>query len=161
MPDGTTFRTNLDPWAAASDAERTAALADFKLDAVIDAKGGLDAPLNSAELSAGQKELFSLARAVLRRRVKLRVTGVDGGLLLLDEVTSSADAETEVEVGRMLEREFGAWTVVMVTHRREMAVGCERVVVVDNGRVVEDGKPGELLEKEGGWFRALWANGGS
>jgi ABC-type multidrug transport system fused ATPase/permease subunit len=135
-------------------------LADFNLAAVVDAKGGLDAPLNGAELSAGQKQLFALARAVLRRRVKMRETGVDGGLLLLDEITSAADTETEAEVGRMLEREFGEWTVVMVTHRREMAVWCDRVVVVDKGRVVEDGRPTELLE-EGGWFRGLWASGSS
>lgn len=82
-------------------------------------------------------------------------TGVDGGLLLLDEITSSADAETEMRVRDVLESEFGGYTVVMVTHQRDMALGCGRVVVLDSGCVVEDGRPGELLAK-GGWFSRLW-----
>lgn len=127
----------------------------------MEVKGGLDAPVSGAELSAGQKQLFSLARAVLRRRVKRRETITDGGLLLLDEITSSADAETERRVRRVLEDEFAAYTVVMVTHRREMAAACDRVVVLDSGTVVEDGRPGELLEREGGWFRGLWVAGNS
>ncbi|KAK3937688.1 ATP-dependent permease MDL1 [Diplogelasinospora grovesii] len=161
LPDGTSFRTNLDPWAAATDSECTTALADLGLAAVLDAKGGLNANLDSADLSAGQKQLFSLARAVLRRRVKLRETGTDGGLLLLDEITSNADVEVEARVKSLLEGEFAAWTVVTVTHRREMAVGCDRVIVMDAGRVVEDGRPAELLEKAGGRFRALWVGGQS
>ena len=127
----------------------------------MNAKGGLDAPVSRAELSGGQQQLFSLARAVLRRRVKRRETNTDGGLLLLDEITSSADAETERRVRRVLEDEFAAYTVVMVTHRREMAVVCDRVIVLDAGRVVEDGRPGELLLRERGWFRGLWVRGNS
>jgi ABC-type multidrug transport system fused ATPase/permease subunit len=128
---------------------------------VVEAKGGLDAPISGAELSAGQKQLFSLARAVLRRRVKRREINTDGGLLLLDEITSGTDAETERRVRKVLEDEFAAYTVVMVTHRREMAVACDRVIVLDAGRVVEDGRPGELLERERGWFRGLWVSGNS
>ncbi|KAK5996708.1 ABC transporter FGM5 [Cladobotryum mycophilum] len=157
LPKGTSFKTNLDPWAMASDAECNTVLRDLDLAAVVEAKGGLDAAVNGAELSAGQKQLFSLARAVLRRRVKQRETNTDGGLLLLDEITSSADAETERRVQRVLDEEFSAYTMVMVTHRREMAMACDRVIVLDAGKVVEDGNPVELLEKEKGWFKALWA----
>lgn len=88
----------------------------------------------------------------------MRETGIDGGLLLLDEITSSADVETELRVRRLLEVEFKAYTVVMVTHHREMAVACDRVVMLDKGSVVEDGSPEDLLNRENGWFRALWAN---
>lgn len=59
---------------------------------------------------------------------------------------------------RLLEVEFAAYTVVMVTHYREMAVACDRVIMLDAGRVVEDGSPEELLNRESGWFRALWEN---
>lgn len=155
LPDGCSVRTNLDPWAAAADdAERAAVLTDLGLPHLA---AHLDAPLRAAgDLSGGQKQLFSLARAVLRRRVKVRETGVDGGLLLLDEITSAADAGTEAAVGRVLDEEFGRWTVVMVTHRLEAAVRCDRVLVVDKGLAVEDGRPEELLGREGGWFRGLW-----
>ena len=135
--------------------------ADLGLATVVEAKGGLDAPVGGAELSAGQKQLFSLVRAVLRRRVTRRETKPEGGLLLLDEISSSADDETERHVRRILEDEFAAYTVVMVTHRREMAVACGRVIVLDEGRVVEDGRPGELLERERGWFRGLCVDGNS
>lgn len=159
LPSGTSFRANLDPWNAASDAECLTTLQDLGLAPVIEAKGGLEAPVNGSELSAGQKQLLSLARAVLRRRVKLRRTNVDGGLLLLDEITSSADAYTEQRVRTALEEDFGAYTVIMVTHRREMAVACDRAIVIDAGRVVEDGNPRELLDRERSWFKALYSSG--
>ncbi|PVH86961.1 putative ABC multidrug transporter [Cadophora sp. DSE1049] len=156
LPDGSSFGDNLDPWGTATIAERLSVLHDLDLLTLVEAKGGLDAPANCAELSSGQKQLFGLARVVLRRLVKIRETGIDGGLLLLDEITSSADAETERRVRRLLDVEFKAYTVMMVTHHKEMAVACDRVVVLDAGRVVEDGEPGDLLEKEGGWFRGLY-----
>ncbi|KAK3324845.1 ABC transporter [Apodospora peruviana] len=160
LPGGTSFRTNLDPWNLASNEECTAVLVSLALDTLVESKGGLDAPVSSVDLSAGQKQLFSLARAVLRRRVKLRKTGVDGGILLLDEITSSADAETEQRVRKVLEQEFGGYTVVMVTHQQDMAMSCGRVVVIDAGKVVEDGQPDELMNRDGGWFRGLWGGAG-
>lgn len=157
LPEGTSVRHNLDPWgAAASDTECIAALRDVGLtiESMTTTRNFLDQPL--VGLSAGQRQLFSLARAVLRRRGKVRATGVDGGLLLLDEITSSADAETEDRVREVLAREFRAWTVLMVTHRREMAFACGRVVVLDAGQVVEDGRPEDLWDRKGGRLRALW-----
>lgn len=156
LPSGTSFRANLDPWGKASEAECTAVLRDLDLAPIVAAKGGLDGPINAAELSAGHKQLFNLARAVLRRRVRQRETGADGGLLLLDEITSNTDAETTRQVQMLLRDEFAAYTVVMVTHHREIAVGCDRVIVVDAGMVVEDGSPAELQEREDSWFRKLF-----
>ncbi|RFU75374.1 abc transporter [Trichoderma arundinaceum] len=158
LPSGTTFQANLDPWAAASSDDCLTVLQDLGLATAIESKGGLGAAANGAELSAGQKQLFSLARVVLRRRVKRRETNIDGGLLLLDEITSSADAETERQVLRVLEEEFAAYTMVMVTHRKEMAMTCDRVIVLDAGKVVEDGRPKELLGREQGWFKRLWVS---
>ncbi|KAI0127028.1 ABC transporter [Xylariales sp. AK1849] len=136
LPDGTSFRTNLDPWGAASDAECTAVLQHLGLATVVKYRGGLDAPVSGAELSAGQKQLFSVARAMLRRRVKKRETNVDGGLLLLDEISSSADAETERQVRKVLEDEFAAYTVVVVTHQPGMVAICDRVIMLHEGKAV-------------------------
>ncbi|KAI0429844.1 ABC transporter [Xylaria sp. FL1042] len=154
LPAGTSFRQNLDPWDQATEVECTAVLRDLDLTAIVADKGGLDAP--AGELSAGQKQLFSLARVVLRRRVRWRQTGADGGLLLLDEATASADAETMRRVRLLLRDEFAAYTVLMVTHHRDIAVGCDHVIVLDGGMVVEEGKPAELLGKENSWFRKLF-----
>ena len=156
LPDGTSFRTNLDPWAVASDDECQTTLQDVGIAPVVERNGGLDAPFTGSELSAGQKQLFSLARAVLRRRVKRKETQVDGGLLLLDEITSNVDIETERRVQTILREEFSAYTVIMVTHRQQLAMTCDRIIVLDKGIIVEDGKPTVLLQKEDGWFRALW-----
>ncbi|KAI8287461.1 ABC transporter FUM19 [Colletotrichum sp. SAR 10_98] len=156
LPEGTTFRANLDPASVATNEESAAVLCDIGLDTAVEEKGGLNAMISGAELSAGQKQLFSLARAVLRRRVRRRETGVDGGLLLLDEITSGADTATEKRAHRILDSEFGAFTVIMVTHRKEMATSCDRVIMLDAGEVVEDGAPRALLEKEDGLFKALW-----
>lgn len=155
FPDGTSFRANLDPWNRASNDECTAALHELDLAAIVEAKGGLHALVSSAELSGGQKQLYSLARAVLRRRVKMRETNTDGGLLLLDEITSNSDADTERRVLKVLNDEFAAYTVIMVTHRRKMAVACDRVITMNAGNVVEDGTPEELLGREEGWFKEI------
>ncbi|KAI1820838.1 ABC transporter [Xylaria intraflava] len=157
LPNSTSFRTNLDPWGRASENECSTVLRDLDLADIVAAKGGLDVSINGAELSAGQKQLFTLARVVLRRRVKLRETGADGGLLLLDETTSSADAQTTQRVQSLLETEFASYTAIMVTHHREIAVGCDRVIVLDSGRVVEEGKPAELQSKADSWFRKLFS----
>lgn len=158
LPHGTSFRANLDPWGTATDAECIAAVRDVHpgLLAVVNTKeSGLDATVHGGQLSAGQQQLFCLARAVLRRRVKLRQTNIDGGLLLLDEITSNADAETQVLVGNLLKNEFGAYTVVVVTHRRKMALACDRVIVIDVGKVIEDGRPAALLQLQGSYFRGV------
>ncbi|KAJ3960646.1 hypothetical protein N0V92_002723 [Colletotrichum tropicale] len=156
LPEGTTFRANLDPDSVATNEECAAVLCDVGLDTAVEEMGGLNAMISGAELSAGQKQLFSVARAVLRRRVRRRETGIDGGLLLLDEITSGADTATERRVHRILDSEFGAFTVIMVTHRKEMGTSCDRVIMLDAGEVVEDGAPRVLLEKENGRFKALW-----
>lgn len=159
LPSGTSFRDNLDPWKAASDEQCTAALADLDLLDLVSAKGGLTGPFVPDELSTGQKQLLSFARAVLRRRVKLRTTTdhVDGGLLLLDEITSNTDSETERIVLRLLMGEFAKYTLLIVTHRRDMAMACDRVVVLDAGKILEVGRPDELWKRDQSRFRTLWS----
>ncbi|KAH8662384.1 ABC multidrug transporter [Xylariales sp. PMI_506] len=169
--EANTFRNNLDPWGAAgSEEDITAVLEAVQLSGAVAARGGLDAPMGENDLSAGQKQLFSLGRAILRRRARARRTSGDlgptndddsgsdsrdGGVLLLDEVTASVDRETERIVMELVRREFAAYTVIMVTHSVEAAMGCDRVVVMDKGRAVEDGAPRVLMEREDGEFRAL------
>lgn len=161
LPDGTSLRANLDPWGTATDAECIAAMRDVHpgLLAVVNAQdAGLDADLSGDQLSAGQQQLFCLARAVLRRRVRLRQTNIDGGLLLLDEITSNADAETELLVDLLLKNEFGAYTAIVITHRRTMALACDRVILLHAGKVIEEGRPAALLQTPRSYFGELWAS---
>ncbi|KAK1835744.1 P-loop containing nucleoside triphosphate hydrolase protein [Podospora conica] len=169
LPDGTTFQTNLDPYRISTAAECRAVLEAVGLWAFVDERGGLEAGMTADTLSQGQKQLFSLARAVLRRRLRARgreaefggkVGGQGGGVLLLDEVSSSVDQDTERAMQKVIRDEFEGYTVVMVSHRLEAVMGFDRVVVMAKGEVVEEGKPGELVEREGGVFRELWMVGG-
>lgn len=122
-----TIRQNLDPYEASTDEQIEAALSKMGLSDVIKRHGGLDAEFNEDMLSHGQRQVFCLARAILR----------PGKVVLLDEVSSSVDVDTEVLIRRVLREEFGGRTVICVAHRVEGLEGFDRCVRLENGRVVE------------------------
>uniref|UniRef100_A0A8H7K1N0 ABC transporter domain-containing protein n=1 Tax=Bionectria ochroleuca TaxID=29856 RepID=A0A8H7K1N0_BIOOC len=159
LPEGSSFRSNLDPWNDASREEAMDALAVVGLLDMLQDRGGLDALVKNAELSAGQKQIFALGRAILRRRVRARKMSEkglpEGGVLLLDEVTASVDKETERQMLELVWREFEAYTILMVTHSIQAAVRCDRVVIMEKGKIVEDDESGALMQDEASRFRAL------
>ncbi|KAG5794653.1 hypothetical protein H9Q69_006287 [Fusarium xylarioides] len=159
LPDGSSVKDNIDPYKAATDAECFNVLNTVRLAGFVQDKGSLNAGMSADDLSAGQKQLFSLGRAILRRRVRDRLAGGEkrGGLLLLDEVSSSVDKVTDRAMQEIIREEFENYTIVMVSHRLEMVMDFfDRVIVLDRGTVVESGGPRELVETPGSRFSDLW-----
>ncbi|EWY89729.1 hypothetical protein FOYG_10530 [Fusarium oxysporum NRRL 32931] len=158
LPDGSSIKENLDPSNVASDLECLAVLEDVRLTKFANDHGSIHTGIRADELSAGQKQLFSLGRALLRRRVKQRLCSIPGGVLLLDEVSSSVDSATDNLVQEIIKEEFSDYTIVMVSHRLTIVVEYfDSVVVLDRGRVVETGNPRDLAKTDGSWFSKLWA----
>ncbi|RJF72170.1 ABC transporter ATP-binding protein [Deinococcus cavernae] len=125
---------------------RAALRAAHALDFVEALPEGLDTMVGErgVKLSGGQRQRLGIARILL----------ADPAVLLLDEPTSAVDAESELQVTQALQAIMQGRTTLIVTHRLSLARGADRVLVVADGQIVEDGSP-ELLRSRNGAFAAL------
>jgi putative ABC transport system ATP-binding protein len=98
-----------------------------------------------SSLSAGERQLVALGRAAI----------ADPDVLILDEATSSVDALTEVRIARALEKLSEGRTTIAIAHRLSTAARADRVVVMEAGRVVEDGPHRELVDA-GGLYSSMY-----
>ena len=99
---------------------------------------------NGARLSGGERQRISIARALLK----------DAPVVLLDEATASLDVENETEVQGALGRLLAGRTVIVIAHRMRTVMAADKVVVLDGGRVAEQGSPAELMA-QGGLFARM------
>ena len=104
-------------------------------------KDGLDAQIGERglKLSGGQKQRIQIARAILH----------DKPILILDEATSSLDSKSERLVQEALEKLFKNRLVIIIAHRFSTIQNVDRIIVLENGTIVDSGKPGELAKRKG------------
>ncbi len=116
-----------------------------------DAKGrkGYDAHVGErgVKLSGGQRQRIAIARVMLK----------DAPILLLDEATSALDSEVEAAIQESLDKMMDGKTVIAIAHRLSTIAAMDRLIVLDQGRIVEEGNHAELLAK-GGLYASLWAH---
>ncbi|GBG82367.1 hypothetical protein CBR_g34650 [Chara braunii] len=143
-----TVRSNLDPLGVHTDTEMWQALEkctladlirkkDEKLDSAVTEYGG--------NWSVGQRQLFSLGRALLAQCK----------ILVLDEATASIDSATDAVIQRVIRKEFSECTIISIAHRIPTVIDSDRVMVLNNGVVVEYGAPSRLLEDKGSCFASM------
>ena len=99
---------------------------------------------NGSTLSGGERQRISIARALLK----------DAPVVLLDEATASLDVENESAVQAALSRLLRGKTVLVIAHRMRTVAGADHIVVLENGRVAEQGSPAELMAR-GGLYRRM------
>ncbi|KAI9307717.1 multi drug resistance-associated protein MRP [Cunninghamella echinulata] len=148
-----TLRENLDPFGAYEDADIWQAL---KLSHLYDHVSKMEGKLNAtileggSNLSIGQRQLICLARALLRRT----------SILVLDEATASIDVETDAIIQETIREQFSHCTILTVAHRINTIANYDRILVLEQGKVIEFDTPYNLMTKEEGHFKSMCEDSG-
>jgi ATP-binding cassette, subfamily C (CFTR/MRP), member 1 len=140
-----TIRMNADPYGQHTDVAIIEVIQKVHLWNIVLQKGGLDAELDAEFFSHGQRQLFCLARAILRK----------SKLVILDEVTSSVDMKSDELMQQVIRKEFNDCTIIAVAHRLDTIMDFDRIALLSGGELVEFDTPEALLGRPSA-FRELY-----
>lgn len=138
-------RANMDPYQLTRDADIEEALRRVELWDIVQTKGGLDAQLQSNFFSHGQRQLFCLARALIR----------GSKIVVLDEATSNVDVFSDALMQRIIREHFADCTILAVAHRLETIIDFDRIAVIKSGKLIEFDTPSALLARDSA-FKELY-----
>ncbi|KAK9888514.1 hypothetical protein WA026_000765 [Henosepilachna vigintioctopunctata] len=139
-----TIRSNIDPTNQYNDQEIWNSLETVNLKGVIT---NLDANIDpkTCGFSLGEKQLISIARAVIRKNK----------IVVLDEATANMDKETEKEINTKIKEIFQDCTLLIIAHRMETILDCDKVIVMDQGEIIEYDSPLTLAQNENSKFYGI------
>lgn len=145
-----TLRKNIDPFGSFSDKE---VLAVIKKTKYLETLGNdlIEDPLKihissgGGNLSMGQRQVICIARALICKPK----------ILLMDEATANIDYKTDDLIQQLIRKEFENTTVLTIAHRINTIIDYDKIIVLEKGELIEQGKPEDLIKKKGSWFRRV------
>ncbi|KIK07255.1 hypothetical protein K443DRAFT_129256 [Laccaria amethystina LaAM-08-1] len=146
-----TIQSNLDPLGHCTPEECLVVLERCHLTTILNHTPTADEPtildmrVNHGSLSAGEKQLLAVARATLRRT----------NIIILDEATSQVDSHLDDQIQKTIREELSDAIVITIAHRLKTVVDYDRILVLDDGKIVEFGDPRSLLSIPSGAFREM------
>ncbi|KAF9469518.1 pleiotropic drug resistance ABC transporter [Collybia nuda] len=146
-----TIRSSLDPLGEHSTHECLDVLERCRLNrllkhaAITGNESSLDMPIAQGSLSAGERQLVAIARAILRRT----------SIIIMDEATSQIDSQLDHQIQRTIREELSESTILTIAHRLNTIIDYDRVLVLDDGEILEFDEPGVLLRTPNSVFRDM------
>ena len=143
----TNLKDNIDPLNESTDDDILKIINDLSLLKNInqDKKLNFEIKENGNNLSTGEKKLICFARTIVKKNK----------IVIMDDVTSSLDDESKKIIGENIFKYFKKCTLIMITNQLEFLKKCERIIVIDNGKIIQDGTIKELLEDKNSLFSSL------
>ena len=143
----TNLRDNIDPLNQNNDEDILKIVNDLSLLKNIEENKKLNFEIkeNGNNLSTGEKKLICFARTIIK----------GNNIVILDEVTSSLDDESKKIISENICKYFKKSTLIMITNQLELLKQCQRIIVIDNGKIIQDGKFEELYNDKNSLFSSL------